>query len=189
MSDTPKPKFDPVKLEQLNVATDYPMEKDEFQKLFEHNCYCEMAHVNSKGFPIVTPMFYVVIDGILHMSSIKKYRHKVHHLEQNPKISVSIHNDGANVRHQKAILLIGKAEITDDQDLMVKVHWDIIYKYFSELKTQEEREAVFPAVHTPLRTIIKVIPDKIITWDFGKMLEAHDPGVWFGEAYDMVKDL
>ena len=86
MSDAPKPKFDPVKLEQLNVATDYPMEKDEFEKLFEHNCYCEMAHVNSKGFPIVTPMFYVVIDGILHMSSIKKYRHKVHHLEQNPKI-------------------------------------------------------------------------------------------------------
>lgn len=193
MSDQPetekKPKFDPVKLEQLNVATDYPMEKDEFEKLFHHNCYCEMAHVNSKGFPIVTPMFYVVIDGILHMSSIKKYRHKVHHLQQNPKISVSIHNDGANVRHQKAILLIGKAEITDDEDLMVKVHWDIIYKYFSELKTQEEREAVFPAVHTPLRTIIKVIPDKIITWDFGKMLEAHDPGVWFGEAYDMVKDL
>ena len=94
MSDQPetgnKPKFDPVKLEQLNVARDYPMEEDEYKKLFYHNIYCEMAHVNGKGYPIVTPMFYVVIDDILHMSSIKKYRHKVHHLEQNPKISVSI---------------------------------------------------------------------------------------------------
>ena len=193
MSDQPeaegKPKFDPVKLEQLNVARDYPMEEDEYKKLFHHNCYCEMAHINGKGFPIVTPMFYVVIDDILHMSSIKKYRHKVHHLEQNPKISVSIHNDGANVRHQKAILIIGNAEITDEEELMVKVHWDIIYKYFSDLKTQEERDKVFPAVHTPLRTIIKVIPEKIITWDLGKMLEAHDPGVWFGEAYDQVKNL
>lgn len=189
MSDAPKPKFDPVKLEQLNVSRDYPMEEDEFRMLYEHNCYCEMAHVNSKGYPIVTPMFYVIIDGILHMSSIKKYRHKVHHLENNPKISVSIHNDGSNVRHQKAILIIGNAEISDEEELMVKVHWDIIYKYFSELKTQEEREAVFPAVHTPLRTIIKVIPEKIISWDLGKMLEAHDPGVWYGESYDMVKDL
>jgi len=34
MSETPKPKFDPVKLEQLNVATDYPMEPDEFDLLF-----------------------------------------------------------------------------------------------------------------------------------------------------------
>jgi hypothetical protein len=31
MSDAPKPKFDPVKLEQLSVATDYPMEVDEFE--------------------------------------------------------------------------------------------------------------------------------------------------------------
>ena len=193
MSDQPetgnKPKFDPVKLEQLNVARDYPMEEDEYKKLFYHNIYCEMAHINGKGYPIVTPMFYVVIDDILHMSSIKKYRHKVHHLEQNPKISVVIHNDGCNVRHQKSILIIGNAEITSEEELMVKVHWDIIYKYFSELKTQEERDKVFPAVHTPLRTIIKVIPEKIITWDLGKMLEAYDPGVWFGEAYDLVKDL
>ena len=193
MSDQPetgnKPKFDPVKLEQLNVAKDYPMEEDEYKKLFYHNIYCEMAHINGKGYPIVTPMFYVVIDDILHMSSIKKYRHKVHHLEQNPKISVVIHNDGCNVRHQKSILIIGNAEITSEEELMVKVHWDIIYKYFSELKTQEERDKVFPAVHTPLRTIIKVIPEKIITWDLGKMLEAYDPGVWFGEAYDLVKDL
>ena len=190
MSDQPKKaKFDPVKLEQLNVATDYPMEPDEFEKLFHHNCYCEMAHVNSKGFPIVTPMFYVVIDEILHMSSIQKYRHKVHHLENDPRISVSIHNDGANVRHQKAILIIGRAEVSTEQELMKRVHWDIINKYFSELKTDEERQNAFTAVHTPLRTILKVIPDKIISWDFGKMLEAQDPGVWFGEAYEMVKDL
>lgn len=183
----PKPKFDPVKLEQLNVATDYPLNQDEFEALYRHNCYCEMAHNNAKGFPIVTPMFYVVIDDIVHMSSIKKHRHKVHHLESDPRISVSIHNDGSNVRHQKAILIIGKAEISDEEELMVDVHWKIIDKYFSDLKTQEEKEAVFPAVHTPLRTIIKVIPDKIVTWDFGKMLEAHDPGVWFGEAYAMQK--
>ncbi|RMF96536.1 MAG: pyridoxamine 5'-phosphate oxidase [Gammaproteobacteria bacterium] len=182
MADAPKPKFDPVKLEQLNVATDYPMDKEEFEILYRHNCYCEMAHVNSKGFPIVTPMFYVVIDDIIHMSSIQKYRHKVHHLEKDPRISVSIHNDGSNVRHQKAILVIGKAEVSKDEELMKKVHWDIIDKYFFELKTEEERQNAFTAVHTPLRVIIKVHPEKIITWDFGKMLEAHDDGVWFGEA-------
>ena len=103
----PQAKFDPTKLEQLNVAKDYPMEPEEFRKLFEYNCYCEMAHINKKGFPIVTPMFYVVMDGFLYMSSIQKYRHKVHDLEENPKMSVSIHNDGANLRRQKAILLIG----------------------------------------------------------------------------------
>ncbi len=187
MSEAPKVKFDPVKLEQLSVATDYPMEQDEFELLFRENCYCEMAHSNKKGFPIVTPMFYVIIDDILHMSSIQKYRHKVHHLERDPKMSVSIHNDGANVRHQKAILIIGHGELSTEQELMKKVHWQIIDNYFSEITTEEDRQNVFAAVHTPLRVIIKVIPQKIMTWDFGKMLEAHDPGVWFGEAQAMVE--
>ena len=187
MSEASKVKFDPVKLEQLSVATDYPMDQDEFELLFRENCYCEMAHSNKKGFPIFTPMFYVVIDDILHMSSIQKYRHKVHHLERDPKMSVCIHNDGANVRHQKAILIIGHGELSTEQELLKKVHWQIIDKYFSEITTEEDRANVFEAVHTPLRVIIKVIPQKIMTWDFGKMLEAHDPGVWFGEAQAMVE--
>jgi len=40
MSDAPKPKFDPIKLEQLSVAQDYPMELNEFDLLFRENAYC-----------------------------------------------------------------------------------------------------------------------------------------------------
>lgn len=186
MSEAPKPKFDPVKLEQLNVSTDYPMELDEFDLLYRENAYCEMAHVNKRGYPVVTPMFYVIKNDHIMMSSIKKYRHKVHHLENNPKMTVSIHNDGTNVRHQKAILVMGQAKIHDDDALMREIHWMIIDKYFFELTTEEERQTAFEAVHTPLRCIIEVIPEKIMTWDLGKMLEAHDPGVWFGEAQHLV---
>ncbi len=39
MAETPKVQFDPVKLEQLNVATDYPMDLDEFDLLYRQNCY------------------------------------------------------------------------------------------------------------------------------------------------------
>ena len=43
-----KPNFDPVKLEQVNVNKDYPMEPDEFDILYKHNCYCHMAHISKK---------------------------------------------------------------------------------------------------------------------------------------------
>ncbi len=66
------PVFDPIKLERLDVTKDYPMEKGEFETLFSHSCYCEMAHVNKKGYRIVTPMFYVGIDGSRYMSSIQR---------------------------------------------------------------------------------------------------------------------
>ena len=178
----PRVVFDPTKLEQLNVSKDYPMEPDDFKRLFTYNSYCEMAHVDKRGYPIVTPMFYVIHDGFLQMSSIQKHRHKVHHLIANPKMSASIHNDGCNLRHQKAILMIGNAEVYTDDAAMREIHWAIIDKYWTELKGKEEREAAFAAVHTPLRAIIKVVPEKLMTWDFGKMVEAYDPGVWFGEA-------
>ena len=188
MSEQAKPVFDPVKLEQVNVAKDYPMEPDEYETLYHHSCYCEMAHTNKNGYPIVTPMFYVIKDGLVHLSSVQKYRAKVLDLEANPKISVSIHNDGSNANKQKAILIIGKAEVSRDQDLMREIHWKIIDKYWWALKGNEEmRQKAFTGVHTPNRAIIKVVPDKVMSWDFGKMVQNYQKGVWFNEAYDMQK--
>lgn len=179
--------FDPTKLETVNVSKDYPMEPEEFKKLLEHNCYCEMAHINNKGFPIVTPMFYVVRNGEVWVSSIRKHRHKVIDLEKNPKVSVVIHNDGANLRHQKAILIIGHAEVTSDDALMREIHWGILDKYWSEVKGEEERQTAFNAIHTPLRAVIRIVPEKTLDWDFGKMVNAYTPGVWFNEAYELSK--
>ena len=189
MSEKPQVKFDPVRLEQLRVAQDYPMEEEEFNLLYRNNAYCNMAHVNKRGYPVVTPMFYVIgKNDNLMMSTIKNYRLKVGCLKENPKMTVAIHNDGTNVRHQKAILIMGQAVIHDEDAMMREIHWQIIDKYFFELTTDEEREAAFGAVHTPLRCIIEVVPEKIMTWDLGKMLEAHDGGVWFGESQKLINE-
>jgi general stress protein 26 len=186
MSTKDDVRFDPARLEQLNVRTDYPMETEEFELLYRNNAYCNMGHVNKRGYPVVTPMFYVIKNDNIMMSTIKNYRLKVGCLTENPKMSVAIHNDGTNVRHQKAILVMGQAKIHDDDAFMREIHWMIIDKYFFELETDEQRQTAFEAVHTPLRCIIEVVPEKIFTWDLGKMLEAHDDGVWYGESQKLV---
>jgi general stress protein 26 len=186
-----KPNFDPIALEQVDVNVDYPMEPDEFEILYKHNCYCHMAHISQYGYPIVTPMFYNVLDdGFLYISSVQKYRKKIDHLIANPKISISISNDGTNAKRQKAIQIIGNAEVSFDQELMTKVHWAIIDKYWFDLKGNEEgRAAAFKGIHTPNRAIIKVIPNKNspTSWDFGKMVQMYERGVWFNEAYHVSK--
>ncbi|HET6593176.1 MAG TPA: pyridoxamine 5'-phosphate oxidase family protein [Xanthomonadales bacterium] len=186
MSKKEAVRFDPARLEQLNVRTDYPMEAEEFELLYRESAYCNMAHVNKRGYPVVTPMFYVIQNDNIMMSTIKNYRLKVGCLMENPKMSVAIHNDGTNVRHQKAILVMGQSRIHDDDAFMREIHWMIIDKYFFELETEEQRQTAFEAVHTPLRCIIEVVPEKIFTWDLGKMLEAHDDGVWYGESQKLV---
>ena len=129
-----KPNFDPIALERVDVNKDYPMEPDEFEVLYKHNCYCHMAHISQYGYPIVTPMFYVVLeDGHLYISSVQKYRKKIDQLIANPKVSVSISNDGSNASRQKSIQIIGKAEVSFDQELMkarcgrfLDIHHDIV---------------------------------------------------------------
>ncbi|MFY9329458.1 MAG: pyridoxamine 5'-phosphate oxidase family protein [Georgfuchsia sp.] len=183
------PVFDPIKLEQMDVSKDYPMEKEDFEKLYNNNCYCEMAHCNKNGFPIVTPMFYVIINDEIYVSSISKFRAKPQHFETDPRVSVMIHNDGAQLRHQKAILVTGRVELITEQELMKKIHWAMIDKYFTDLKTEEIRNLAFKAIHTPHRVVIRVKTNKRISWDFGKMVQSYCPGAWFGDAYNMVKDL
>ncbi len=178
------PVFDPIKLERLKVESEYPMDKADFDELLYNARYCEMAHVNNKGYPIVTPMFFVVINGHVHMSSIKKYRYKVHSVEARPQMSVCIHNDGMELRHQKSILIVGKGRLSDNEELRRKVHWEILDKYWKQVTEPKQRQAAFEAVHTPLRAIIEVVPERVISWDFGKMLQAQEPGVWFNEAYN-----
>ena len=115
---------------------------------------------------------------------------KIEQLIANPKISISISNDGSNAKRQKSIQIIGKAEVSFDQGLMTKVHWAIIDKYWFDLKGNEEmRQAAFKGVHTPNRAIIKVIPNKTspTSWDFGKMVQMYERGVWFNESYQMSK--
>ena len=128
------------------------------------------------------------MDGFLHMSSIQKYRHKVHDLVENPKMSVSIHNDGANLRRQKAILLIGHAEVSTDDAPMRKIHWAIIDKYWSEVKDPEQREAAFAAVHTPLRVIIKVIPEKTIPGTSARWSRPTTRACGSTRRYQMVEE-
>ena len=52
---------------------------------------------------------------------------------------------------------------------------------------EELRQAAFKGVHTPNRAIIKVIPNKgsPTSWDFGKMVDSYQRGVWFNEVYKM----
>ena len=86
-------------------------------------------------------------------------------------------------------MIIGKAEVSFDPDLLERVHWKIIDKYWFDLKDDEEaRQAAFKGVHTDLRAIIKIVPSKLMSWDFGKMVQDYQRGVWFNEAFDMVKE-
>lgn len=184
------------KTDRLQVETQYDLNPEDYHELFYNSHECFMAHVSKDGYPIVSPMWYVVIDDMIHLTTIKDLRRKTAALMANPKMSVVLTNFSvraedvltalttqeittqilgryvtaySRIDEIMAILIKAKAEITDDRELRKDVHEAIVEKYYS-MDSPEQRKELVKAVDTPNRVIIKVHPVKILHWDLGKMV-------------------
>ena len=184
------------KTDRLDVSRQYDLNPEDYHEIFYHNHECFMAHISKDGYPIVSPMWYVVMDDMIYLTTIKDLRYKTAALMNNPKMSLiltnfSVTTDGVKAALSKqeittqvicrylvplsrienimAILVKAKAEVTDDRELRAKVHRALIDKYYVD-EPAERRAEIVKAVDTPNRVIIKVHPVKITHWDLGKMV-------------------
>jgi len=181
--------------DRLQVQTEYDLSPEDYHELFYNSHECFMAHVSKDGYPMVSPMWYVVFDDIIHLTTIKDLRYKTAALMRNPKMSLVLTNfsvradkvrdtlNRADITTQiigrylvpctridniQAILIKANAEISDDRELRAKVHRALIDRYCVE-EPPEVRAQLVKAIDTPNRVIIKVRPVKIWHWDLGKM--------------------
>jgi general stress protein 26 len=184
------------KTDRLDVKNQYDLNPEDYAELFHNNHECFMAHVSKDGYPIVSPMWYVIVDDMIHLTTIKDLRHKTAALISNPKMSVIFTNFSvmaddlkaalnsqafptqiigryliplSRIENIMAILVKGKAEVTDDRELRATVHRLLIDKYYAD-ESDESRAEFVKAVDTPNRVIVKVHPVKITHWDLGKMV-------------------
>jgi hypothetical protein len=182
--------------DRLEVQTQYDLNPEDYHELFHNSHECFMAHVSKDGYPMISPMWYAVLDDVIHLTTIKDLRHKTAALMKNPKMSLILTNfsvradqvkDALNkaqittqvigryllscsrIENIQAILIKAKAEISDDRELRAKVHRALIDRYYGDAPAAQKAEIV-KAVDTPNRVIIKVRPIKIWHWDLGKMV-------------------
>jgi len=182
--------------DRLQVQTQYDLNPEDYHELFYNSHECFMAHVSKDGYPMISPMWYAVLDDVIHLTTIKDLRHKTAALMNNPKMSLILTNfslradqvkDALNkaqittqvigryllsctrIENIQAILIKAKAEISDDRELRAKVHRALIERYYGDAPEAQKAE-IIKAVDTPNRVIIKVRPIKIWHWDLGKMV-------------------
>lgn len=184
--------------DRLEVKKQYDLDAEDYHELFYNSHECFMAHVSKQGYPMVSPMWYVVIDDVVHLSTIKDLRAKTAALIRNPKMSVIMTNfsvraedvkrvlNDANITTQvigrylvpisridsiMAILIKARAEVSDDRELRAQVSRMIVDKYYRD-QPLEKKDELVTAIDTPNRVVIKVIPEQIWNWDLGKMFRS-----------------
>lgn len=121
--------------------------------------------IGKDGFPHPMPMWFgVEDDGAIVMSTFTKSQ-KIKNLARDPRVSLLV-EDGTEYNQLRGAVLYGKAELISDTAEVVEI-LVLINASGPDVDADVVRNAV--RATAPKRTGIRIRPDRIVSWDHGKL--------------------
>jgi PPOX class probable F420-dependent enzyme len=132
------------------------MNEFEMREFLSKKRLARLATVKKNGTPQITPVWFDY-DGKYFWVTARKERHKVANLRRNPNVALTIDREE---RPYQGIIVEGKAELSEErlEELVRKT----ARKY---CPPPEDAEKIASDMLTFPRITIKIVPEKIITWD------------------------
>jgi PPOX class probable F420-dependent enzyme len=134
------------------------MTQDELEAFLAQPYIADLATVRSNGAPHVAPVWYLYEEGAFFITT-RPHRAKVKHVQREPRVALSIHDPTPPYR---GVVVEGRAEIVDANAPELTRRLAIRYLGLSDGSAYAEDLNRFE------RIVIKVVPTKIISWDYGK---------------------
>ncbi len=147
-----------------NVRDKIRLSEEELEEYLQSQPTVIMATQNHDGYPHMVPMWFVMIDGLIHMHTYKTSQ-KVVNIRREPKGSVLI-EDGETYGALRGVFIRGRFEVRDDQELCYRIGIKNAAKYQGATE-----EAAADAVRHAVRKRVALIfhPEKYSSWDHGKI--------------------
>ncbi|MDX6288146.1 MAG: hypothetical protein QOG53_3631 [Frankiales bacterium] len=147
-----------------NQRSQITMTPDEIDEFLAARRPCVMCTVRPDGAIHAVGMWYGFLEGCIGLESKAKAQ-KVVNLRRDPHITV-IAEDGDYYDELRGVSIEGKAEIVEDPDRM----WELGVNLFERYNGPYSEE-LKPFVETMLhkRVVIKVHPERTISWDHRKL--------------------
>jgi PPOX class probable F420-dependent enzyme len=123
-----------------------------------------MASIGPTGQPHLVAMWFAVIDGAICFETKAKSQKAVN-LRRDPRISCLV-EDGATYEELRGVSIEGRAEVSDDPDLLWRIGVNIWERYYGPYS-----DDLKPMVEVMLnkRVAVRVHPDRIRSWDHRKL--------------------
>jgi PPOX class probable F420-dependent enzyme len=116
-----------------------------------------LATVDAEGRPRVRPVWYLWRDGALWITTRQRVRHTGRDLATSPRVAVSI---ASEERPYRAVVVHGRPEVVSkDRDALS----DVATRYGET----QGRAFVEEAMAQDDRVILRIVPDELISWDYG----------------------
>jgi len=134
-----------------------PKRLDEVKTFMDRERLASFATVDSNNAPHVVPVFFTYDEGKVYIQTGRKSV-KVRNLLRNNNVAMAVY------RGEEAVIIRGKARIIDDEKEFIKRTQEHINKYRLKLDEQGRDSVGIPLFDTNVRSVIEVIPKRIIFW-------------------------
>lgn len=142
-----------------NIRSKIALTDDEIRAYIEEQKTLIMGTLNHDGWPHLVPMWYAVIDGLIHMHTYKTSQ-KVVNLHRDARGSVLI-EDGVEYDKLRGVFMRGRFDVVDDQEFCYKIGLASAKKYYG---TDEEQAGSFVRETVRKRVALVFHPEKTSSW-------------------------
>ncbi|MFX0576873.1 PPOX class F420-dependent oxidoreductase [Nocardia nepalensis] len=148
----------------VNQRAQIVMSDAEITEFLQRSRIATLATIGPNGAPHLTAMWYALIDGEVWFETKAKSQKAVN-LRRDPRITCMV-EAGQTYDQLRGVSIEGHAEIIDDPDKLYAVGVSVWERY-----TGPYSEEVRPFVEQMLnkRVAVRVIPDRLRSWDHRKL--------------------
>jgi hypothetical protein len=113
-----------------------------------------MAHTDRHGYPFITVMGFVLIDGKIHIAS-RKNAAKIKRLQENPRCSMVYQNNVPRPEKLGSVTLVGRATISRDPEKVRLANEILSYKVYRDGDPDaDRRQPMIDSMNDADRTLV-----------------------------------
>jgi PPOX class probable F420-dependent enzyme len=110
-------------------------------------------------------MWYGLIDGHIAFETFSKSQ-KVKNLQRDPRITCLV-EDGESYDQLRGLEIVGTARLDEDPAAVVALATQVVERYYGV--TDPNDAQALAEVVAKKRTLVEVIPERIVSWDHTKL--------------------
>ncbi|MCA9504885.1 MAG: pyridoxamine 5'-phosphate oxidase family protein [Spirochaetaceae bacterium] len=145
------------------------MTEDEMWAFIETQRSIQVCTLNKDGTPHLTVMWFAVVDGAIVLETFTKAQ-KIVNLKRDPRMAVLL-EDGEQYNELRGVSINCQAELVEDYDTVHALHVEVVVR--NTPGVTREQAAEFTREMCKKKTVIRVRPQKVMSWDHRKLDVAY----------------
>lgn len=150
----------------MNRRRQIQLNPDEQAAFLREHRKAALATIDQHGFPHVVAMNFVAKDGAFYMTSYGKAQ-KVVNIRRNPKVALMV-EAGRSYAELRGVMIRGRCEIIEGTEAVRAT-----FAAMAEARGTTYQRPSGATDSAPKRVVLKIIPEKITSWDHTKLGGAY----------------